>query len=129
MTAPRIFLSGPMSGLPDFNRPAFNREADRLRQLGWVVLSPSENPAPACGSWAGWMRMSITQLMCADLMVTLPGWIDSEGARLEQVIAQMLQIPIYLSGEIVRGDLQAWRDSPSPDLHALYGENKRIRRV
>ncbi|MWK56955.1 DUF4406 domain-containing protein, partial [Pseudomonas otitidis] len=27
----RIYLSGPMSGLPDENRPAFNAEATRLR--------------------------------------------------------------------------------------------------
>jgi hypothetical protein len=28
----RVYLSGPMTGLPDFNFPAFNVEAERLRR-------------------------------------------------------------------------------------------------
>jgi hypothetical protein len=42
-----IYLSGPMTGLPDYNHPAFRAEAKRLRALGYTVVNPAEiNPDP-----------------------------------------------------------------------------------
>ncbi|WP_319942079.1 DUF4406 domain-containing protein [Pseudomonas quasicaspiana] len=38
----RIYISGPMTGLPDFNFPAFAAEANRLRGLGFDVVNPAE---------------------------------------------------------------------------------------
>ena len=42
----RIFLSGPMSGLPEFNLPTFHAAADLLRTHGHHVENPAENPEP-----------------------------------------------------------------------------------
>lgn len=36
----RIYISGPMTGLPEKNFPAFNAEANRLRALGFDVVNP-----------------------------------------------------------------------------------------
>ncbi|MCS8243350.1 DUF4406 domain-containing protein [Pseudomonas aeruginosa] len=33
----RVYLAGPMTGLPDFNYPAFNAEEKRIRALGYIV--------------------------------------------------------------------------------------------
>ena len=33
----RIYIAGPMTGLPDFNYPAFNAAAARMRALGFEV--------------------------------------------------------------------------------------------
>ncbi|MCY1527250.1 hypothetical protein D9M68_623110 [compost metagenome] len=41
----RIYLAGPMTGLPEFNYPAFHAEAARLRALGYQVENPAENQA------------------------------------------------------------------------------------
>jgi hypothetical protein len=35
-------LSGPMSGLPEHNIPAFNAAAAQLRGLGFCVVNPVE---------------------------------------------------------------------------------------
>jgi hypothetical protein len=40
----KIYLSGPMTGLPDLNFPAFHAEAARLRALGYDVINPAELP-------------------------------------------------------------------------------------
>ena len=38
----RIYISGPMTGKPDFNHPAFNAAAIRLREEGHFVINPAE---------------------------------------------------------------------------------------
>jgi hypothetical protein len=38
----KIYLSGPMTGLPDLNFPAFNAAASALRAKGLNVINPAE---------------------------------------------------------------------------------------
>lgn len=87
---PRIYLCGPMTGLPEFNYPAFNAEAARLRALGYEVENPAENQHPPDQDWAGYMRKAITQMMTCQAIALLPGWAKSKGARLEEHIAAQL---------------------------------------
>ena len=90
----RIYLAGPMSGLPDFNYPAFNAEALRLRSAGWHVENPAENPRPPCGSWAGYMRLALAQLVTCDSIALLPGWSRSKGACIEHFVAVQLGLAV-----------------------------------
>ncbi len=90
----RIYIAGPMTGLPDFNYPAFNAAAKLLRDMGHTVLNPAENPAPRCGTWSGYMRMALAQLVQVDCVVLLPGWAESRGALLERSVAQALGIDL-----------------------------------
>lgn len=90
----RIYLCGPMSGLPESNYPAFNREAARLRSLGYHVENPAENPEPPGREWSEYMRMAIAQLMTCDTVAMLEGWQNSRGANLEQRIAFALDMQI-----------------------------------
>lgn len=83
----RIYLAGPMSGLPGLNYATFNAEAARLRGLGLQVQNPAENPAPACGSWEGYMAMALGQLATCGRVHLLPGWSRSAGALIERETA------------------------------------------
>ena len=83
----KIYIAGPMTGLPEFNYPAFHAAAAELRGQGHEVINPAENPVPACGSWAGYMRMALEELVQCDAIYLLPNWIGSKGARLESRIA------------------------------------------
>lgn len=90
----RIYISGPMTGLPELNYPAFNAAAELLRADGFEVENPAENPEPECGSWAGYMRLALVQISRCEGLLLLPGWLDSKGARLELHIAQQLGLQV-----------------------------------
>lgn len=92
--AKRVYLAGPMTGMPGLNYPAFNAKAAELRARGWHVENPAENPAPPCGSWKGYMRMSIWQLTTCEAIYLLPGWTSSKGAAMEYSIAQALGLEV-----------------------------------
>ena len=83
-----------MSGLPDLNYPAFHAKAAELRAAGHHVENPAENPAPPCGSWQGYMRLAIAQLVTCDAIHLLPGWEKSRGARVEFNLANELSLRI-----------------------------------
>ena len=89
-----IYLAGPMSGLPEFNYPAFNEAAALLRAKGHTVLNPAENPVPACGTWQGYMRLALAQLVQCECIVLLPGWSESKGALIERWLAQVLGMEV-----------------------------------
>jgi Domain of unknown function (DUF4406) len=89
----RVYLAGPMSNLPAFNYPAFNAAAASLRATGVHVENPAENPVPDCGSWEGYMRMALAQLITCDEIALLPGWEKSRGAVIEHNLAVELRMP------------------------------------
>lgn len=91
----RAYVAGPMTGLPDFNFPAFHDAAARLRALGFEVLNPAENPAPPCGTWLAYMRMAVAQVAQADAVVLLPGWENSRGAMVEYRLAVGMGLLIW----------------------------------
>ena len=97
----RIYIAGPMTGLPEFNYPAFNKEAQRLRAMGYHVENPADNPEPPCKSWLGYMRMALPQLVTCDIVALLPGWQDSKGARIERCLAIDLSLRVLYANEIV----------------------------
>lgn len=90
--ATRVYLSGPMTGLPDFNYPAFNQAAAELRAQGYHVENPAENPERS--TWAEYMKSAVAQLTACDMIKMLPGWEASRGAIIEHKLAQDLGIEV-----------------------------------
>ena len=39
----RLYLSGPMTSQPEFNRPGFMDAEARLTEAGFLVLNPARN--------------------------------------------------------------------------------------
>jgi len=93
------YLSGPMTGLPDLNYPAFQFAAERLRAEGVQVISPHEITPPGAGpwSWEAHMRADLAALLTAEVIVMLPGWETSRGARLEKAVADALGLVVDYS--------------------------------
>ena len=90
------YLSGPMTGLPDNGYPAFQVAAERLRAQGVQIISPHEIIPPGAGpwTWAQHMRVDLAALLTADVIVMLPGWETSRGARLEKAVAEALGLVV-----------------------------------
>lgn len=90
----RIYLSGPMTGLPDLNFPAFNEAARVLRARGFDVVNPAEINPDAGMSWEQCMRADIKALCDCDTIALLPGWEASKGAHLEVHVAHRLGLDV-----------------------------------
>ncbi len=95
----RVYVAGPMTGIPDHNYPAFRAEAARLRALGHEVVSPAEINAGMEGEgWIECMKRDIAALMTCDAIRLLPGWERSKGARLECRVAVDLGLTVDVCG-------------------------------
>lgn len=59
----RIYISGPMTGLSEYNYPAFHAAAQALREAGYHVTNPAENGLPPADDWTDHLRLDIKHLM------------------------------------------------------------------
>jgi hypothetical protein len=101
----RIYVAGPMSGLPEHNFPAFHDAAARLRALGYDVLNPAEQDFndDLTKPWDFYLRRDIPLLCQCDAVALLDGFERSKGALLELHIASKLGMEIRL--------LEDWLDA------------------
>jgi len=86
-----------MSGLPDFNRAAFNHAHVFLGSKGHVVLNPALLPDGL--TQAEYMDICLSMLRCADAVFMLRGWEKSAGARAENALAEKLEMEIIFQEE------------------------------
>ena len=116
----KIYLAGPMRGVPEFNAPAFHKAAYKLRERGYVVFNPAEADADRLGKDVSKefptgdpddlaRRYGITIREClaedlawicreADELALLPGWQHSLGAMAERATAVALGLTIMELG-------------------------------
>lgn len=105
----RVYLAGPMSGIPEHNFPAFRDAAGDLRERGYEVESPVEmdeaegfesataaNVPAGSGQWAHFLLRDLEVIAKPDVdaVVVLPGWEKSSGADHETRWAMSLGKPI-----------------------------------
>lgn len=92
-----VYVAGPMSGIAEFNFPAFREASGNLRALGHEVISPheldeAEGFEPSAtgddqdpNEYAAFLARDIQKIAEAgvEAIVCLPGWEDSGGAKTE----------------------------------------------
>jgi hypothetical protein len=99
--ANRVYLAGPMTGIADFNYPAFNTMAARLRAAGYEVENPADHGTVEGAVWADYMAYDLTRLGLCGMIALLPGWDLSQGARLEVMIAEHLSMRVVNAHDLV----------------------------
>lgn len=88
----KTYISGPMTGYPDLNYPAFFAAEEAVRALGHETLNPARHPSQK--SWADYLRLDLADVLAAEQVVVLPGWEASRGAALEVHVAHALGMPV-----------------------------------
>lgn len=136
----KIYLAGPMSGIPQFNFPAFYAAAKVLREQGFEVVNPAEiddaedagaalrspdgdpnNRAVVKKSWGDFLSRDVKLLADTGIegIVFLPGWQKSKGARLEAFVGLNLKFRFWTysdqtrevhPGYVISGIVDALRD-------------------
>lgn len=106
----KIYIAGPMTGLPDWNFPAFFEAEKELLSLGYEVVNPAHsdgatvqealesagNPETPNNTWRWYMRRDLPHVLEVDALCVLPGWRNSKGASLEVHVAKAIGLPIYV---------------------------------
>ncbi|AOT24578.1 hypothetical protein E6_49 [Propionibacterium phage E6] len=88
----KLYICGPMSGMTDFNRPAFREAAKTLTEAGYGVADPSRHEVDDPEDWFQWIQAGLTALSSCDGVATLDGHEDSLGATLEIATARWMEI-------------------------------------
>ena len=82
-----LYIAGPMTGLPEFNYPAFRAAQADLEAAGYDVLNPVDVDTTGTTdderTWEWYMRRTLKMMLDADAIATLPGWRNSRGAVVE----------------------------------------------
>lgn len=87
----RVYLAGPMTGLPDFNFPAFHAAEAELLKHYQTVFNPARNfDGKTDLPRSTYMRKDFEALLQSDVIAVLPGWSKSAGAKAEVLMAAQL---------------------------------------
>lgn len=102
----KIYIAGPMRGLPQCNLPAFYMAQKRWESGGWLVFSPGaivkalgypENEVQVADRehLNHVFQIDFACLFAADAIGLLPGWENSMGATAELALAQVLSLQVF----------------------------------
>jgi nucleoside 2-deoxyribosyltransferase len=96
------YISGPMTGYPNYNYEYFGTVKGILAGLGLTIESPHENSWPSGWEhmapevlWKHMMELCYAQMKRCEGIILLRGWAASRGARLELDFMVKQEKPVY----------------------------------
>lgn len=98
-----LYISGPMTGYPEANYPAFSKASIQLTEVGYSVISPHSIGHVPGWTWTDYMRQCLLLILAAGPnltgVATLPdgptdGYPPSRGRAFEIAVATTLGIPV-----------------------------------
>lgn len=101
----KLYIAGPMRGIPYYNFPSFDKAKARLEAQGHTVMSPADMDrkngfdGTQCPDSTDWfaipdgfdykacVRRDVMAILECDGIVMLKGWRESQGAKAERTLA------------------------------------------
>lgn len=112
----KIYIAGPMRGIPLYNFPEFDKAAENLFSQGWDPVNPAEldrklgyypeemledsdwNSLPEGFPLKEIVAKDIEALIECDAIYMLAGWEKSKGAKAEIAVAIWLGLEVLFAG-------------------------------
>ena len=112
----KYYVAGPMSGIPQFNYPLFDKVSAALKEAGHETFNPAEMDdaetrkeamaskdgilaGGACNgeSWGDFLSRDVKLIADSEInaICLLPGWEKSRGARMEAFVCISLNYPAF----------------------------------
>jgi len=105
----KLYIAGPMRGMPDLNQEAFFSAEDRLNAMGFETVNPARiNPPTATYEQA--LECDMAAIQDCGGIVLLPGWENSQGVQEEIRLGTALGLTFF-----------------SPDMHTMDMEDMKIK--
>lgn len=123
----RLYVAGPMRGKPDYNFPAFDAAAARLRAQGYEVVNPAEmsrevGVEKVVTDPAVFNRLiaeELREVRACDAIYLLQGWETSLGTRDELEVALSHGLEIMLEPPHVRHEVSPKRKE-AREIRAMH---------
>ena len=97
----KLYLAGPMTGIPEYNFPEFARVTGILRERGFDIASPHEIDHGETDETRGslpyetYLLAGLKLLLDCDGLILMSGWVNSKGAREELNLANAVRMDVY----------------------------------
>lgn len=88
-----VYISGPMSGLPNFNKEAFFEAEEKLNEQGFAAVNPARLPDGKEYKW--YMDNAYHCVSFADAISHLENWRGSLGAIQERCWADEMGKKVF----------------------------------
>lgn len=94
---PKVYISGPITGIVDLNKAALEEAEELLKDHGFEPVNPHKlhADAPEDHPYESYLKTDIKALMDCDIVALLQGWEESKGSLLEVGLALKLMIPCF----------------------------------
>lgn len=95
-----VYLSGPMTGLPDYNRAAFNLRAEAFRAAGYSVKNPADISVThgTDKAYEFYFKRALRMMLDADVVYVFGDTMQSRGVEMELQVAKMAGMQIVWEG-------------------------------
>ena len=113
-----VYIAGPMSGIDNYNRPAFFAAARQLAEAGHVPINPATLPTTLDDKT--YMPICTSMIDGADAIYLLDGWERSGGAMAEFAYARRQGKQIFTQASLL-GNRAALQDRNRDIREAFMG--------
>ena len=95
-----VYLSGPMTGLPDYNRAAFNLRAEAFRAAGYSVKNPADISVThrTDKAYEFYFKRALRMMLDADVVYVFGDTTQSRGVEMELQVAKMAGMQVVWEG-------------------------------